>query len=60
MIRKSIKDHGGSFPTEEAATKLIYLAIRNLRERIAAAGMSGNGWGDKTRDTAMRPGTNSP
>jgi hypothetical protein len=28
-IRKSIKTRG-SFPTEEAATKLIYLAIRNL------------------------------
>jgi transposase-like protein len=29
MIRKSIKTRG-SFPTEEAATKLIYLAIRNF------------------------------
>ena len=28
VIRKSIKTRG-SFPTEEAATKLIYLAIRN-------------------------------
>ena len=29
VIRKSIKTRG-SFPTDEAATKLIYLAIRNL------------------------------
>lgn len=29
VIRKSIKTRG-SFPTEEAATKLIYLAIRNI------------------------------
>ncbi|SFH55378.1 hypothetical protein SAMN04488020_1252 [Palleronia marisminoris] len=42
VIRKSIKTRG-SFPTEDAATKLIYLAIRsfenggrNVRERIAA------------------------
>ena len=31
MIRKSIKTRG-SFPTEEAATKLIYLAIRNFEK----------------------------
>jgi transposase-like protein len=31
VIRKSIKTRG-SFPTEEAATKLIYLAIRNLEK----------------------------
>jgi len=42
VIRKSIKTPG-SFPTEEAATKLIYLAIRsfekggrNVREWCAA------------------------
>ena len=42
VIRKSIKTRG-SFPTEEAATKLIYLAIRKfgkdgrkVREWIAA------------------------
>ena len=42
VIRKSIKTRG-SFPTEEAATKLIYLAIRsfekggrNVREWFAA------------------------
>lgn len=42
MIRKSIKTRG-SFPTDEAATKLIYLAIRkfekggrNVREWFAA------------------------
>ena len=42
VIRKSIKTRA-SFPTEEAATKLIYLAIRkfekggrNLREGFAA------------------------
>ncbi|SNX74154.1 mutator family transposase [Cereibacter ovatus] len=29
VIRKPIKTRG-SFPTDEAATKLIYLAIRNL------------------------------
>ena len=29
MIRKSIRTRG-SFPTEEAVTKLIYLAIRNF------------------------------
>lgn len=31
VIRKSIKTRG-SFPTEEAATKLIYLAIRNFEK----------------------------
>ena len=31
MIRKSIKTRG-SFPTEDAATKLIYLAIRNFEK----------------------------
>ena len=31
-MRKSIKTRG-SFPTEEAATKLIYLAIRNAEKR---------------------------
>ena len=31
LIRKSIKTRG-SFPTEEAATKLIYLAIRNFEK----------------------------
>ncbi len=31
VIRKSIKTRG-SFPTEDAATKLIYLAIRNFEE----------------------------
>ncbi len=31
MIRKSIKTRG-SFPTDEAATKLIYLAIRNFEK----------------------------
>lgn len=42
VIRKSIKTRG-SFPTDEAATKLIYLAIRkfekdgrNVREWFAA------------------------
>ena len=42
VIRKTLKTKG-SFPTEEAATKLIYLAIRNFekdgrkaREWIAA------------------------
>jgi len=42
VIRKSIKTRG-SFPTEDAATKLIYLAIhnfekggRNVREWFAA------------------------
>ena len=42
VIRKSIKTRG-SFPTGEAATKLIHLAIRNfekggrtVRERFAA------------------------
>ncbi|WP_028957536.1 transposase [Sulfitobacter sp. 20_GPM-1509m] len=42
VIRKSIKTRG-LFPTEDAATKLIYLAIRNfekgvrnVRERVAA------------------------
>ncbi len=32
MIRKSIKTRG-SFPTEDAATKLIYLAIRKFEKR---------------------------
>ncbi|WPY97021.1 transposase (plasmid) [Limimaricola variabilis] len=31
VIRKSIKTRG-SFPTDEAATKLIYLAIRNFEK----------------------------
>ncbi len=31
VIRKSIKTRG-SFPTEDAATKLIYLAIRNFEK----------------------------
>ena len=31
VIRKTIKTRG-SFPTEEAATKLIYLAIRNFEK----------------------------
>ena len=31
IIRKSIKTRG-SFPTEDAATKLIYLAIRNFEK----------------------------
>ncbi len=31
MIRKSIKTRG-SFPTDQAATKLIYLAIRNFEK----------------------------
>jgi len=31
VIRKSIKTRG-SFPTEEAATKLIYLGIRNFEK----------------------------
>jgi transposase-like protein len=31
MIRKSIKTRG-SFPTEDAATKPIYLAIRNFEK----------------------------
>jgi len=31
VIRKSIKTRG-SFPTEQAATKLIYLAIRNFEK----------------------------
>ena len=31
VIRKSIKTRG-SFPTEEAASKLIYLAIRNFEK----------------------------
>jgi putative transposase len=31
LIRKSIKTRG-SFPTEETATKLIYLAIRNFEK----------------------------
>jgi transposase-like protein len=31
VIRKSIKTRG-SFPTQEAATKLIYLAIRNFEK----------------------------
>ena len=33
VIRKSIKTRG-SFPTEEAATKLIYLAIRNFEKGV--------------------------
>jgi transposase-like protein len=32
VIRKSIKTRGW-FPTEDAATKLIYLAIRNVEKR---------------------------
>jgi len=39
VIRKSIKTRG-SFPTVEAATKLIYLAIRNFEKGDE---MSGNG-----------------
>ncbi len=39
VIRKSIKTRG-SFPTDQAATKLIHLAIRTSRK---AAGMFGNG-----------------
>ena len=42
MLRKTLKTKG-SFPTEEAATKLIFLAIRNfekggraVREWVAA------------------------
>lgn len=31
MIRKTIKTRG-SFPTEDAANKLIYLAIRNFEK----------------------------
>ena len=31
VIRKSIKTRG-SFPTDDAATKLIYLAIRNFEK----------------------------
>lgn len=31
VIRKPVKT-GGSFPTDEVATKLIYLAIRNFEE----------------------------
>ena len=32
VIRKSIKTRG-SFPTDEAATKLIYLALRNIEKK---------------------------
>ena len=31
MLRKTLKTKG-SFPTEEAATKLIFLAIRNFKK----------------------------
>ncbi len=36
VIRRTIKTRG-SFPTDEAATKLIYLAIRNFEKRVAAS-----------------------
>jgi transposase-like protein len=39
VIRKSIKTRG-SFPTEEAATKLIYLVIRNFEK----GGRNGKEW----------------
>ena len=38
-LRKALKTKG-SFPTEEAATKLIFLAIRNFEK---GGQMSGNG-----------------
>lgn len=47
IIRKSIKTRG-SFPTDDAATKLIYLAIRNF-EKMAATSANG-----------LRPATSSP
>jgi transposase-like protein len=39
VIRKLIKTRG-SFPTEDAATKLIYLAIRNFEK----GGRNVRGW----------------
>ena len=36
VIRKTTKTLG-SFPTDEAATKLIYLAIRNLRKKAGSS-----------------------
>ena len=36
QLRKIIKTRG-HFPTDEAATKLLYLALRNIKKRWAAA-----------------------
>jgi len=47
VIRKSIKTRG-SFPTDDAATRLIYLAVRSFRKMAAT---SGNG---------LPPATSSP
>ncbi len=38
VIRKSIKTRG-SFPTDDAATRLIYLAVRSFRKMAATSGM---------------------
>ncbi len=48
VIRKSIKTRG-SFPTEEAATKLIYLAIRNFEK----GGRNVREWFDARNQFAM-------
>jgi transposase-like protein len=37
VLRKTLKTKG-SFPTEEAATKLIFLAIRNFEKGGRASG----------------------
>ena len=36
QLRKIIKTRG-HFPTDEAATKLLYLALRNIKKRWHAA-----------------------